>query len=57
MKHSWPGNVRELKNVIERLSIMVPGEEIGKDDILKHYGNWPEPHLKSYTKPFWGTYD
>ena len=28
-----------------------------KDDILKHYGNWPEPHLKSYTKPFWGTYD
>ncbi len=36
MKHSWPGNVRELKNVIERLSIMVPGEEIGKDDILKH---------------------
>ena len=36
MKHSWPGNVRELKNVIERLSIMVPAEEIGKDDILKH---------------------
>jgi len=36
MKHSWPGNVRELKNVIERLSIMVPGEEIGKEDIQKH---------------------
>ena len=36
LKHSWPGNVRELKNVIERLSIMVPGEVIGKDDILKH---------------------
>ena len=28
-----------------------------KDDILTHYGNWPEPHLKSYTKPFWGMYD
>ncbi len=35
-RHNWPGNVRELKNVIERLSIMVPGEVIGRDDILKH---------------------
>jgi two-component system nitrogen regulation response regulator NtrX len=35
-RHSWPGNVRELKNVIERLSIMVPGEVIGRDDIRKH---------------------
>jgi two-component system, NtrC family, nitrogen regulation response regulator NtrX len=35
-RHSWPGNVRELKNVIERLSIMVPGEVISRDDILKH---------------------
>ena len=35
-RHSWPGNVRELKNVIERLSIMVPGESIGRDDIRKH---------------------
>ncbi|OHD63559.1 MAG: Fis family transcriptional regulator [Spirochaetes bacterium RBG_13_51_14] len=35
-RHSWPGNVRELKNVIERLSIMVPGEIIGREDIRKH---------------------
>src|SRR5208337_1966027 len=35
-RHSWPGNVRELKNVIERLSIMVTGEVIPRDDILKH---------------------
>ncbi len=26
--HYWPGNIRELKNVIERLSIMVPEETI-----------------------------
>ncbi len=26
--HAWPGNVREVKNVVERLMIMVPGEEI-----------------------------
>jgi len=35
-RHSWPGNVRELKNVIERLSIMVPGETIGREDVRKH---------------------
>jgi len=28
--------VRELKNVIERLSIMVPGDTIGIEDIKKH---------------------
>jgi acetophenone carboxylase len=28
-----------------------------KDEILKYYGSWPEPHLKSYHKPFWGMYD
>jgi len=32
-EHSWPGNVRELRNCVERLVIMVPGEEIGADDI------------------------
>ena len=26
--YNWPGNVRELKNTIERLVIMVPGEEV-----------------------------
>ena len=27
-KYSWPGNVRELRNIIERICIMYPGEEI-----------------------------
>jgi len=35
-RHNWPGNVRELKNIIERLSIMVQSEIIGKNDIKKH---------------------
>ncbi|MFG1480036.1 sigma-54 dependent transcriptional regulator [Xanthobacter sp. V4C-4] len=26
--HAWPGNVRELKNLIERLTILYPGETI-----------------------------
>ncbi len=36
MQHAWPGNIRELKNVIERLSIMVPREVIDERDIKKH---------------------
>jgi len=36
-KYSWPGNVRELKNLIERLVILVPGEEILQDDIPPSY--------------------
>ncbi|MDQ5987263.1 MAG: Anaerobic nitric oxide reductase transcription regulator NorR [Syntrophus sp. SKADARSKE-3] len=29
VSYSWPGNVRELKNVIERMIVMSPGNEIG----------------------------
>ncbi len=31
--YSWPGNVRELKNLIERLVIMTPGNEIRLKDL------------------------
>lgn len=30
---SWRGNVRELKNFVERLMILVPGDEIGREDL------------------------
>ncbi len=32
-QHDWPGNVRELKNIVERLVIMTPSEQIGAADI------------------------
>ena len=32
-RYSWPGNVRELRNVIERLMIMAPGDEIVAGDL------------------------
>ncbi|MFZ5569465.1 MAG: sigma-54-dependent transcriptional regulator [Thermodesulfobacteriota bacterium] len=35
--HSWPGNVRELKNLVERLVIMVPADEIGVMDLPAPY--------------------
>ena len=31
--YHWPGNVRELKNIIERLVIMSPGENITDSDL------------------------
>lgn len=33
MKHDWPGNVRELKNIIERMIILTPSDEITAKDI------------------------
>jgi two-component system nitrogen regulation response regulator NtrX len=31
--YSWPGNVRELSNLVERLMIMVPGQQVSASDI------------------------
>ncbi|PYN75858.1 MAG: Fis family transcriptional regulator [Candidatus Rokuibacteriota bacterium] len=33
LAYDWPGNVRELRNMVERLVIMAPGDEIGADDV------------------------
>ncbi len=33
MEHGWPGNVRELRNLVERLVIMVPDDEIAARDL------------------------
>ena len=32
-QYSWPGNVRELKNLVERLVIMVPFHQIGREAV------------------------
>jgi len=32
-RYSWPGNVRELSNVIERLVIMYPGQDVDAVDL------------------------
>jgi two-component system nitrogen regulation response regulator NtrX len=31
--YRWPGNVRELKNLVERLMILCPAEEIRREDL------------------------
>jgi two-component system nitrogen regulation response regulator NtrX len=34
----WKGNVRELKNLVERLLILTPGEEVSREDVLQCLG-------------------
>ncbi len=33
--YPWPGNVRELKNLVKRMVILRPGDEISLDDVDK----------------------
>jgi two-component system nitrogen regulation response regulator NtrX len=37
--YRWPGNVRELKNLIERLMILCPAEEVRREDLPGEIGN------------------
>jgi two-component system nitrogen regulation response regulator NtrX len=39
-RYRWPGNVRELKNLVERLLIMCPKENITADDIPPPYNDF-----------------
>jgi DNA-binding NtrC family response regulator len=44
--HRWPGNVRELENVIERLVVLAPADEIALSD-LPEYLRREKPALGS----------
>ncbi|MGD9948239.1 MAG: sigma-54-dependent transcriptional regulator [Desulfobulbus sp.] len=40
-QHNWPGNVRELRNLVERLVIMTPSDEIMAEDVALFIGPSP----------------
>jgi two-component system nitrogen regulation response regulator NtrX len=42
----WKGNIRELKNLVERLLILAPGEEINREDVFRATGG-ARPELSS----------
>lgn len=50
-QYQWPGNIRELKNIVERMMIMVSGNEISMEDIppaiLSAVGRTPSPSNNS----------
>jgi len=50
--YRWPGNVRELKNVIERMVILTPSEEIGRDQVRRTIG--PGSDSQPAADPFEG---
>ena len=39
MEYSWPGNVRELENVIERMMVIAPAEELTANLLPESIGN------------------
>jgi sigma-54 specific flagellar transcriptional regulator A len=49
VNHRWFGNVRELSNLIERLSILYPGQEVQVDDLPVAYRN--QKSIKNTTVP------
>ena len=49
-QYHWPGNVRELFNVVERLAILYPGQEIGWSDLpekIRPNKDWVAEQLES----------
>jgi len=40
-RYAWPGNVRELRNLVERVVIMAPGEEVGASTVAGLLGAEP----------------
>ncbi|MFK7972969.1 MAG: sigma-54 interaction domain-containing protein [Bacteroidia bacterium] len=35
-QYRWPGNVRELRNLAEKLTVLIKGDEVNADDLRKH---------------------
>lgn len=44
-RYSWPGNVRELANIVERLTILYPGVEIGAAEVRVLLQGGARPHV------------
>jgi two-component system nitrogen regulation response regulator NtrX len=40
-RQPWKGNVRELRNVVERLLILAPGDEVSESDVAAVIGSGP----------------
>ncbi len=52
-RYPWPGNVRELKNLIERLVIVSPGEEITLNDLPREFLEYAEGPQTPAEVPEW----
>jgi transcriptional regulator with PAS, ATPase and Fis domain len=50
-RYRWPGNVRQLQNVIERMVVLCPGEEITMSDLPDFLRDPPADAIESWTAP------
>ena len=44
------------RSIIKSFDDFIDGwlEKRPRDDIIQYYGDWPEPRVPGYRKPFWG---
>ncbi|MFZ5634613.1 MAG: sigma-54 interaction domain-containing protein [Bacillota bacterium] len=50
VRYSWPGNVRELQNVIERLLVTTPAQQICRHDVDQVIQVWDYPDTEEYSQ-------
>ncbi|HEC97895.1 MAG TPA: sigma-54-dependent Fis family transcriptional regulator [Nitrospirae bacterium] len=47
LRYGWPGNIRELENLIERLTILTPGQDVTMEDLPERF----QPLAHAIDKP------
>ncbi len=50
-RYPWPGNVRELRNVCERMLVLLPGREIGPENLPAEVRTPSAPRGESFVLP------
>lgn len=50
-RHPWPGNVRELRNICERMLILLPGREVGPENLPAEIRSPRAVHATDFTLP------
>ncbi|MCU0936935.1 MAG: sigma-54 dependent transcriptional regulator [Gammaproteobacteria bacterium] len=53
-RHPWPGNVRELRNLCERMLILLPGREVGPENLPAEVRLPAGPPGEEFTLPATG---
>ncbi len=48
VRHHWPGNLREMRNVLTRIALLCPNDQVSPEDLQRAGGSaWPQRSLSS----------